>query len=190
MERGHKVTHYIGDASFFASFFKKPLIENYFLFFSDILEFKIRLNKETVKNRTLFYVGDIADVGKVEFHKGFEEKIDYLFIYFTDKRKRKEIKEIFSPFTDYYSRHRYLFSLYKEIMNGEGSFFVYSPPEIIIRTDKNIVIKDLSYFSLFTRKSPFKSEDALIEKTTVSVKNPNKVFIGDNKENFIIKAVS
>ena len=180
---------YIGDASFFATFLNPPVIKNLFLFFKDVNELKLRINKEIFSNITIFYVGDVAEVGNIRFHSGFQEKINYLFVHFMSKEKRKEIFNVLSPSFGYYERHNYLKKLYKEIMDGGNDFFVYSPKTLAIYNDSDVILKDLSYFSLFTRKSILKDEDALIEKTTIFAKNPNKVYISDNKENFFITSL-
>jgi len=179
--------HYIGDVSFFGSFFNSPPhFQSLFLFLKDTAEFKIRVNEEKFSNVTLFYVGDVGGINdSVIFHSGFFSKISYLFVQFEEK-KRKEINKILSPETDYYYRHNYLKNLYKEIMDASGNFFVYSPPKIVLKTDKEIVLKDLSYFSLFVRKSIFKDEDMVLEKTKVLTDYPEKVYIADNKDNFIV----
>jgi len=180
---------YAGDASFFGSFLNPPVMKNLFLFYKDVNEFKLRINKESFSNVTLFYVGDVADVENVTFHAGFRGKIDYLFVHFMDKKRREEILKILSPASEYYERHNFLKNLYKEIMDGGDDFFVYSPTSLTINNDSEIILKDLSYFSLFTRKSVLKDENALLEKTTIFAKNPDKIYISDNKENFIITSL-
>ena len=178
---------YSGDASFFFSFLKNPEIKDCYLFYKDVAEFKIRINEEKIKNSTLIFVGDVAEVEEILFHSGFYGKIEYLFVHFRDDKKREEIEKILSFETDYVQRCVYLRSLYNEIMEGRGDFFVYSPKVLKIKTTENVVLKDISYFPFFTKRSVLKDEDALIEKTYVYAKNPDKVFISDNKENFIIR---
>jgi hypothetical protein len=183
------MVHYIGDLSFFSSFFKNPVMSDFFIFIKNINELRIRLNNEIFKNITIFYVGDIADVEKVHFHSGFQGKIDYLFVNFFREEKRKEILKMLSPETDYYKRHLYLSSLYKEIMDVNNDFFVYSPAEIIFNNTENVILKDLSFFALFNRKNVLMDEDALLEKIKVQVKDPSKFFIADNKDNFIVSSL-
>ena len=181
--------HYIGDISFFGTFLNPPVMNNLFLFVKDVNEFKLRINKEIFSNITVFYVGDVAEVENVSLHSGFQGKIDYLFVHFMDEQKRNEILNVLSPSFGYYERHNYLKNLYKEIMDVGEDFFVYSPKTLIVYNDSDVILKDLSYFSLFTRKSILKDEDALIEKTTILAKNPDKIYISDNKENFIITSL-